>query len=202
MIPLPLSFYRRPALTVARELLGKFLFRDSNGRTAGGIIVETEAYTGREDAACHAYKLASPTPGHRTAVMFQPGGCVYVYLIYGMYCCFNVVTGGAGSPEAVLVRALEPTLGLEEMMARRRTRNPKKLCSGPGKLCMALAISRADSGADLSAKTLFIADSDEVSEALVARTPRVNVAYSGSAAALPFRFVVRDSAFLSTKKGL
>ncbi|NLL37515.1 MAG: DNA-3-methyladenine glycosylase [Fretibacterium sp.] len=205
MTPLPIAFYRRPALTVARELLGKTLVHSEGDGLAGGVIVETEAYVGREDAACHSYGLEEPRPGSRTSVMFRPGGCAYVYLIYGMYHCFNVVSGAAeaNSPEAVLVRALEPTLGLEVMRARRKTRDLKKLCSGPGKLCMALNIDRDDNGSDLTGPPLFISSSgQDAPDHRIAVTPRINVSYAGAAASLPYRFVIRDSAFLSTRKGL
>ena len=202
--PLSRAFYQRPALTVARELLGKTLVCfDAAGRgPTGGIIVETEAYTGREDAACHSYKLDSPPPGHRTTVMFGPGGCAYVYLIYGMYCCFNVVTGlrEGKSAEAVLVRALEPVLGVDLMAERRRTRDVKKLCSGPGKLCMALAIDRKNNGEPLDGEKLLIAEGPALDDVLA--TPRINVGYAGAAAELPFRFVVPNSPFLSTRKGI
>ena len=208
--PLGRAFYTRDAVSVAMDLLGKKLVRlDDMGETSG-LIVEMEAYAGREDAACHSYKRLGPSDGHRTNVMFGPGGYAYVYLIYGMYNCFNVVANVEGEPEAVLIRALEPRGGISLMEKRRKTRDVKKLCSGPGKLCMALGITRAHYGVDLcttnvgatdvgAAGSLFITDGEPVTESQVSATPRINVDYSGEAALLPYRFVLCDSKFLSTK---
>ena len=175
------------------------------GETSG-LIVETEAYTGREDAACHSYKRDGPSKTHRTNVMFGPGGHAYVYLIYGMYNCFNVVTNAPGEPEAVLIRALEPHGGISIMKERRKakdTKDTKKLCNGPGKLCMALGITRAHGGADLcvagDADCLFITDGQTVSEDRISATPRINVGYAGESALLPYRFIIRESGFLSVK---
>jgi len=189
----------RDAVSVARDLLGKKLVcRDGMSETSG-IIVEVEAYAGREDAACHSYKRKGPSEKHRTNVMFGPGGYAYVYLIYGMYNCFNVVANAPGEPEAVLVRALEPRDGVPLMERRRKTRNVKKLCSGPGKLCMALGITRASYGADLCVSgALFITDGEPISGDRISATPRINVDYAGEAALLPYRFILRDSEFLST----
>lgn len=199
---LPPEFCQRDAVTVARALLGQVLVRDSDeGRTAG-VIVETEAYAGKGDAACHAAKIDAPPAGHRTEVMFRPGGCAYVYLIYGMYCCFNVVTGSAGSGEAVLIRALAPTEGLELMGSRRGTAAPHKLCSGPGKLCQALNITRADNGVDLARGVLRLLRGESIPDEGVAVTQRINVDYAGADAKLPYRFVLRGSPFLSTRRFL
>ena len=201
--PLPRAFYIKDAVSVARDLLGKKLVHlDAVGETSG-LIVETEAYAGRGDAACHSYKRSAqsgPFETHRTDVMFGPGGYAYVYLIYGMYNCFNVVVNVPDEPEAVLIRALEPCEGISFMKERRNTRDVKNLCSGPGKLCMALGISRAHYGADICAPgALFIAAGEPVSEDRILATPRINVDYAGEAALLPYRFVLRDSGFLSTK---
>jgi len=199
--PLTRAFYTKDAVSVARVLLGKKLVHlDDLGETSG-IIVETEAYAGRGDAACHSYKRQCPSEGHRTDVMFGAGGYAYVYLIYGMYYCFNVVTNVPGEPEAVLVRALEPRSGISSMQKRRKTQDVRKLCNGPGKLCAALGITRAHYGFDLcDASALFITDGDAVSESRILATPRINVVYAGEAALLPYRFVLRDSEFLSTRR--
>lgn len=196
--PLPRSFYSDPAELVARNLVGKVLVRiDNNGERAGGVIVETEAYAGNRDAACHSYKLDKPKPGHRTEVMFGAGGYAYVYLIYGMYCCFNVVSGPRNSPEAVLIRAIEPLFGQELMHERRNTSNIKQLCNGPGKLCMALDIALRDNKTDLCGNKIFISDYTVFPDNAIISTPRINVSYAGEAAALPFRFVVKGSPYLS-----
>jgi DNA-3-methyladenine glycosylase len=186
----------RDAVSVARDLLGKKLV---SGETSG-LIVETEAYAGSGDAACHSYKRSGPTGGHRTNVMFGPGGYAYVYLIYGVYNCFNVVANTPGKPEAVLIRALEPREGTSIMEERRKTRDVKKLCGGPGRLCIALGITRAHYGMDLcSPGELYIAEGEPVSESRILATPRINVDYAGEAALLPYRFILRDSGFLSKK---
>lgn len=200
--PLSRDFYRDNAVSVARALLGKMLVSLEGGRTAG-VIVETEAYAGRDDAACHSYKRAAPSAAHRTNAMFMDGGHAYVYLIYGMYNCFNVVANAPDEPEAVLIRALEPTEGLPLMTQRRGTEDIKKLCSGPGKLCNAMAITREHYGVNLCANgNLYITEGIKIPEEDILATPRINVDYAGEAARLPYRFVIRDSQFLSTKRFL
>ena len=196
------AFYQQGAVAVARGLLGCVLARSAPEGTASGVIVETEAYAGRTDAACHSFKLEGPRPGHRTEVMFRPGGLAYVYLIYGMYCCFNVTCAPAGRAEAVLVRALAPLEGKPLMRTRRGTEDERKLCSGPGKLCMALAVTREQNGADLRGETLRILQGNPIQDAEVVATPRINVDYAGEDAALPYRFAVKDSPFLSTRRFL
>ncbi|MDR1472177.1 MAG: DNA-3-methyladenine glycosylase [Synergistaceae bacterium] len=194
------EFYMDDAVTAARKLLGAVLVHDSPLGLTAGRIVETEAYAGQGDAACHSHKMAAPIAGHRTSVMFGPGGFVYVYLIYGMYNCFNVVTNRPGEPEAVLIRALEPTRGLELMMERRGTDDVKKLCGGPGKLCIALGITRELYGADLCGERIFIEEGESPPDGSILATKRINVSYSGEAADYPYRFVIRGSGFLSTRR--
>jgi len=199
-------------VTVARALLGKQLVHYSHEGTTGGIIVETEAYAGHNDAACHSYQRKSPQGEHRTNIMFREGGHVYVYLIYGMYNCFNVVVNGVGSPEAVLIRALEPVEGLPLMAQRRgiditsgKRSELVKLCSGPGKLCIAMGITREHYGQDLcrnGRNGITITEGITVADSDIVATPRINVDYAGEAGALPYRFVIRKSAFLSTRKFL
>ena len=133
------EFYERDTLLVARELLGKHLVRNTPEGMTIGKIVETEAYIGPDDAAAHTFRSLR---SKRTEVAFGPGGFAYVYLIYGMYHCFNIVANVAEKPEVVLIRALEPVDGLELMMKRRKTDKIKNLCSGPGKLCVAMDITK------------------------------------------------------------
>lgn len=177
MRALPRSFYDRDTLVVARELLGCVLVHEEGGRRVSGRIVEVEAYHGEEDPACHA--AAGLTA--RTAPLYGRPGFGYVYRIYGMYFCFNVVTRSEGQPSAVLVRALEPLEGLGAMRARRaaRRRSPeaaladRDLTSGPGKLCDALGITLAQNRADLVASPLRVEPGDPP-EAVV-WTPRVGI---------------------------
>jgi DNA-3-methyladenine glycosylase len=179
------SFYDRPALEVARALLGKVLVvrPAEGGAERRARIVETEAYVGAHDLACHSAKGRTP----RTEVMFGPPGRAYVYLIYGMHHCFNAVTGKVGDASAVLVRAAEPLAGLPE---GARTQ-------GPGLLCRALGLTRAHNGLPLTGDALHLLDAPGVEEARVARGPRVGVGYAGAWAAEPFRLWVRDSPWVS-----
>jgi DNA-3-methyladenine glycosylase len=181
-------------------MLGSILTRRSPEGETSGIIVETEAYAGSGDAACHSYKRLSDVPGHRTHVMFGPGGYAYVYRIYGMYDCFNVTANAPGFPEAVLIRALEPTAGIPLMRLRRGKEPLKSLCSGPGKLCIALGITRDDYGRDLCGDELFIEHGEMVPDGMTAATRRINVDYAGEASLYPYRFVIRDSPYLSTRR--
>ncbi|MDR1493875.1 MAG: DNA-3-methyladenine glycosylase [Planctomycetaceae bacterium] len=216
-VPLSREFYLRDAVTVARALLGKRLVcripirrmalikQEMAEKTTSGIIVETEAYAGWDDEACHSYKRKQPSPKHRTNIMFAEGGLVYVYLIYGMYNCFNVVANVPGNPEAVLIRAIEPREGIDVMQQRRQTRSEQKiknkhLCSGPGKLCMAMGVTRDDYGKDLCGDEIFITEGIEVAPNEIAVTPRINVDYAGDSAKLPYRFAIRDNPCLSTRK--
>jgi DNA-3-methyladenine glycosylase len=180
---LPRDFYDRPALRVARELLGKTLVHEQEGERRAGRIVECEAYVSQRDLACHASKGCTP----RTEVMFGPPGHAYVYLVYGMHHCFNAVTGPPGLAAAVLVRALEP---LEGLTKGART-------DGPGRLCRAMGLDRSLDRADLCGKTLYLADAPPVPRGEVCRGPRVGVDYAGEWAARPYRFWVRGSPFVS-----
>lgn len=144
---IPRQFYERDTLTVARELLGQTVVRRTDEGETRGIIVETEGYLGERDDAAHSYKGKRD----RVRVQYGPAGMAYIYLIYGMYNCLNITAGPQGAPEVVLIRALEPVTGLEIMMKRRRSDKALQLCSGPGKLCMALDIDRSLYGADLCA---------------------------------------------------
>ncbi|WP_163868934.1 DNA-3-methyladenine glycosylase [Myxococcus eversor] len=186
MTALPTSFYARPALVVARDLLGTLLVVvDAAGQRRVGRIVETEAYIGEHDLACHAAKGLTP----RTEVMFGPPGRAYMYLIYGMHHCFNVVTDAPGVAAAVLVRAVEPVEGLE---AKERT-------DGPGKLCKALGLTLAHNRQELSSPGLHLLPGVEVAEARVERGPRIGVDYAGAWAHEPFRLWVRDSQHVSKR---
>jgi DNA-3-methyladenine glycosylase len=180
---LPESFYARPALTVARELLGTLLVVEGGGVKRVGRIVETEAYIGEHDLACHAAKGVTP----RTEVMFGPPGRAYVYLIYGMYHCFNAVTGPEGQAAAVLVRALEPLEGFA----------PGARTDGPGRLCRAMGLDLAHNRRALLGPPLYVRGAPAVPEAQVARAPRIGVDYAGAWALEPYRLWVRGSQHVS-----
>ncbi len=191
---LPREFYERDTLNVAKDLLGKYLVHDSAEGTVKGIIVEVEAYIGPNDAAAHTYKgLRS----NRTEVAFGPGGFAYVYLIYGMHNCFNIVTNKAEKPEVVLIRALEPVEGISIMIKRRGTDKLKNLCSGPGKLCSAMGITRADNGVNLCKDSLYLLDSPRIPEDQIQATPRINIDYAAEAKDYLWRFIIKGNKFVS-----
>lgn len=192
------KFYLRGAVIVARALLGQRLVRILDGHRLAGLIVETEAYLGAEDAAAHTFR------GRRTArnaSMWGPGGHAYVYFTYGMHHCLNVVAGRQGEPVAVLIRALEPVEGLDQMYQRRKcAQHDTALCSGPGKLCQALAIDRRLDGADLvGGSELFIERTRKraVPSRFIGVGPRIGVGYAGSWARKPLRFWLRGHAHVS-----
>jgi DNA-3-methyladenine glycosylase len=191
-------FFARDTLTVARDLLGRRLVHAADGRRVSGRIVETEAYVGEEDEASHA----SPGPTERNASMYLPAGHAYVYLIYGMYHCFNVVTEREGFPAALLIRAVEPLEGLDVMRRRRGSvgaRDVTQLTSGPGRLCQALGIDLGHDGADLCAPDahLFLETGEPVGDAAAARGPRVNVRGDEVAIRAPWRFYVPGNPHVS-----
>ena len=158
---LPREFYLRPdVLTVARDLLGKLLVVPGpNGERISGKIVEVEAYRGPEDRASHAY---GGRRTKRTETMYRSGGVAYVYFVYGMYYQFNVVSGVADVPHAILVRALEPVEGIEIMRARRHSHPDHNLTNGPGKLCIAMGIDRQLDGADLLGDRVWLEEFESV----------------------------------------
>ena len=187
------KFYQRSGLIVARELIGKKLVHCSAEGVTSGIIVEAEAYMGAEDAAAHSYKNLRTK---RTEAMFNTGGHAYIYLIYGMYLCFNVVANVKDVPEAVLIRALEPVEGIDLMKQRRNKSKLRDLCSGPGKLTQALGINKSHYNADLCGDELFIeATTDNKFE--IAASKRINVDYAGEAANYPWRFTMKGNKYIS-----
>ncbi|MFL5485495.1 MAG: DNA-3-methyladenine glycosylase [Gemmatimonadaceae bacterium] len=188
---LPRAFYHRDTEIVARELLGAVLECDTDDGIASGIIVETEAYLGEHDLACHA--VAGRT--RRTEHLYGPPGIAYVYFIYGMYWCFNAVTRSAGLPSAVLVRGLEPLDGLALMHKRRpRVRNTVDLTNGPGKLCTALGITGSMSGRSLQRKPLVIREGERVPDDKVDITTRIGITRSAD---WPLRWIVAGNRFVS-----
>jgi len=180
-------FYDRPTAEVARALLGKILVHGP----AAGRIVETEAYLGGSDLAAHSARGIT----ERTRVIFGPLGHAYVYFIYGMYECLNLVCEAEGKPGCVLIRALEPVAGIEIMRQRRpAARQAEDLASGPGKLTLAMGITRAHNGADVTRGPLVVREPDERGEVEIAVTARVGISQSAD---LPLRFLVRGNRFVS-----
>ncbi len=185
------AFYDRPTERVARDLLGAVMECDGPDGTSSGRIVETEAYLGPHDAACHA--VAGRT--QRTWHLHGPAGVAYVYRIYGMYWCFNAVTGPEGQGSAVLVRALEPVDGVALMRRRRPTaRRDCDLTNGPGKLCLALGIDGSHDGSTLDRPPLLVRQGQPVPDADVLVSPRIGIT---RAADWPLRWFVRDNEYVS-----
>ena len=194
-------FFARDSLTAARALLGTILVHEAEeGRTAGRIV-EVEAYRGPHDRAAHSYG------GRRTArndVMYGPPGHAYVYFVYGMHYCVNVVTARVDVPEAVLIRAIEPLEGIELMRHRRglgASSATHLLGRGPGNVCRALGIDRRQNGADLLRGELRLVPGRRIASARIARAPRIGVAYAGADAALPWRLYERENPAVSRGKG-
>ena len=190
------AFYRQPdVIDLARRLLGATLMTRLGGDLTGGRIVETEAYAGPEDRASHAYANRRTA---RTDVMFRDGGVAYVYLCYGVHHLFNVVTNVAGIPHAILIRALEPTYGLETMRRRRGPRPDARLASGPGALSSALGMTTALSGESLSGDRVWIEAPDRTPRrGEICRAPRVGVDYAGPHARRPWRFYLAGNPCVS-----
>ncbi len=189
--PLPASFYARPTREVARRLLGHILVREARGRPTAGRIVETEAYVGPDDPACHGYRARRT---RRNASLFGAPGTAYVYFTYGMHWCLNAVTEATGFPAAVLIRALEPLAGLETMRRRRRGVPDHELCSGPAKLCEALSVTGRDDGVPLTGGRLRIVHNRSQQRFAIIVTPRIGIT---RAADWPLRFLIKDSPWVS-----
>lgn len=197
------EFYNKDALIVAKELLGKVLVHEENGQKVFGKIVETEAYMGVEDKAAHSYG-GRRTP--RMEVMYGGPGFSYVYFIYGMYYCFNVVTREEGTPQAVLIRAVEP-LGGSELMAQNRFKKPYHeltksqitgLTNGPGKLCGALQIDKSLNGEDLCGSKLYIEEGQKEDFTIVS-CKRIGIPNTGEAKDYTWRFYIKDNKYVSVK---
>jgi len=192
--PLPKSFFARDTEIVARELLGAILECRTRSGVTSGRIVETEAYVGEHDLACHA--AAGRTA--RTAPLYGPPGIAYVYFIYGVHWCVNAVTRGVDEPSAVLIRALEPLEGLEIMRRRRpAARRDIDLTNGPGKLCEALGITGKHNWLPLQKVPLRILRGAPVAGHLILRTPRIGITQCRD---WPLRWVIRENPYVSRGK--
>lgn len=196
------SFYKRNTLLVAQELLGKILVHEAGGIKLSGKIVETEAYMGKKDKAAHSYG-GRRTP--RIEPMYGEGGFSYVYFVYGSCYCFNVVTQGEGIPEAVLIRALEPVSGFQDI-AWNRFKKPyeslsrkeiKNLTNGPGKLCSALLINKDLNKEDLCSDRLYIETSSIKENFEIVSAKRIGIDYAEEAKDFLWRFYIKDNNFVS-----
>ena len=188
------GFYSRPTIEVARDLLGKLIVHEADGEELAGRIVEVEAYLGLKDEAAHAFAGITP----RTKVMFGPPGHAYVYLIYGMYHCLNLVTEPEGEAGCVLVRALEPVTGIEAMRARRpKARQLHHIASGPGKLTRAMGITLAHYGADLTRGGLTVREGNSLETVEIGVSPRIGINKSNKCVDWPLRFFIKGNAHVS-----
>lgn len=197
------SFYERDTLTVAQELLGKYLVRRFNHSELIGRIVEVEAYMGEEDKAAHSY---SGRRTRRNEVMYGEAGHIYVYFIYGMHYCFNIITERVDVPRGVLIRALEPVSGMEAMSINRYKKpydelsksQRKNLTNGPAKLSRAFNITVEQNGMDICGDELFLLEDDRNKEIFdIVHTTRINIDYSEEARFYPWRFYIKGNPYVS-----
>lgn len=197
---LPPNFYLEgDVVHISKKLLGKIIVTDIDNRITYSRIVETEAYDGRMDKACHAYPNRK-TP--RTEVMFKEGGRSYVYLCYGIHSLFNIVTHAENVPNAVLLRAVEPIIGAETMIDRRRIKNQINLTNGPGKLASALGITRSCNDVvlyDPNSPIYIAEETGREDPPKIIQTTRIGVDYAEEDALLPWRFYMKDNPYVSRK---
>jgi len=195
MKPLQRSFYERYTIDVAKDLLSKLLVRRlSDGSYVAGVIVEVEAYRGKDDPASHAYRGLTP----RNKVMFGKPGIAYVYFTYGMYHCLNIVTEPEGVPAAVLIRAVEPVFGIDIMMKFRGTKDVRNLTNGPGKLTMAFNITRELNGVDMTKNdVLFVTNYDKYRDFEIESSPRIGIKVGLDKL---WRFYIKGNPYVSKSK--
>jgi DNA-3-methyladenine glycosylase len=192
------SWYQHgDVVKIAKELLGKVLCTNIDDRTVKGRIVETEAYSGNNDKACHANNQKMT---NRNKVMFDSGGVAYVYLCYGIHHLFNIVTNENGKADAVLIRAVEPLEGIEIMLMRRKMNKiEKRLTAGPGVLSQAFGIDKAAYGASLVGDKVWIEEADPIPDSEIMSSARIGVAYAGEDAEKPWRFYIKENNWVSGK---
>ena len=191
------KFYMRDAVTVGKDILGKIIVKKTaDGRMMSGRITEVEAYMGTTDKASHSY---GGRRTKRTEVMYKEGGYSYVFLIYGMYECFNVTVGREGDPQAVLIRGVEPLENKNLMWEKRKVKKEKDISNGPGKLTKALGITREDNGADLTAGENLWLEDDGYKVKDIVETTRIGIDYAEEDVLKPWRFYIKDSIFVSKK---
>jgi len=196
---LDLDFYLRDnTIQISKDLLGKFLFTKSKGIITGGMIVETEAYTGINDRASHVYNNKKTT---RTKTMYKNGGISYVYLCYGMHHLFNIITNKKKHPHAILVRAIEPTKGLKKMISRRNIKsNQYNLTNGPAKLTKALNIDLNDNNICLVNSRIWLEDRKNfLLDSNIIKTTRIGIDNAGEYVNKPWRFYIKNNPWVSVK---
>lgn len=193
---LPINFYQNnDVVQVARSLLGKQVWTNFNNKLCSGNIVEVEAYCGATDMACHAYPNKI-TP--RTEIMYHAGGVAYVYLVYGMHHLFNIVTNTEGNADAVLIRAIEPIVGVETLQQRRYLNQENRLlCGGPARMTQALGITVANNEEDLLGDQIWLTGGKDYSDNEIIATARIGVEYAGEDAFLPWRFHIKGNKYVS-----
>jgi DNA-3-methyladenine glycosylase len=201
------DFYIRDTITVSKELLGKVLVHKTPNYTVAGRIVETEAYLGPEDKAAHSFG-GKITP--RVEIMYNQGGFSYIFTIYGMYQCFNIVTEKQGTPQAALIRALEPVDNLDFMALRRfnkayadlNNNQIKNLTNGPGKLCIAMDLTREQNKIDICVRNaiddIYVYD-DGYKDFEIESSPRINIDYAEEYVSKPWRFTIKGNKYVSRK---
>ena len=198
------DFYQRDALTVAKEILGDYLVREVDGRRIKSIIVETESYIGASDKACHAYNYKKT---ERTKPLFEEGGIAYVYFIYGLYHCLNIVTNIKDEPEAVLIRAVEPIDNLDYLSNVRFSKSydeltksqKKNLTNGPSKLCTALNITKKENYMEFYKEGILYIESNPNKNFEIVETTRIGIDYAEEAKDFPWRFYIKDNMYVSKK---
>jgi DNA-3-methyladenine glycosylase len=190
------DFYLRSALEVAQDLLGLILVHETQEGITKGKIVEVEAYMGSVDLAAHSYKNSRSS---RTEIQYSEGGYAYIYLIYGIHYCMNIVTNIMDKPEVVLLRALEPVEGIDLMKQRRKTDKLFNLCSGPGKLCSAMHINKDNYGMDLCKDQLYVETPNIEDPFEIIASKRINIDYASEAKDYLWRYTMKDNKFLSAK---
>ena len=194
---LPKEFYlQNDVLKISKELLGKFLFTNIEGKITGGMITETEAYKAPEDKASHAYGGRKTS---RTEIFYAEGGVSYVYLCYGIHNLFNVVTNQKNIPHAILIRAIEPMEGIEYMLERRnKTKVSPALTCGPGSMSQALGITKKHNNLDLQGDQIWIEDRGiKIAAKDILKGPRIGVDYAAEYASKPWRFGIKNSIWVS-----
>ncbi len=193
---IPVCFYQNPdTIKLAKDLLGKYLFTNFQGKITGGKIVETEAYHGIQDRASHSF---SGKKTKRNQAMYEQGGIAYIYLCYGMHHLFNIVTGYKNDPKAVLIRAIEPICGLETMLKRRKHKTVSfTLTAGPGSLAQALGLNLKHNKTTLTGFKIWLEDPLNNPRLQITASSRVGVAYAKEDALLPWRFRIKNSPWCS-----